>query len=625
MSRESAAARVRPPPDPAPASPIERYLETLRARLADDRRGAVATYIPELGRADPEAFGLCVATADGRVHAVGDVDAPFTIQSMSKPFAYGRALDRLGRDAMLARVGVEPTGESFNAIVLDEANNRPFNPMVNAGAIAVAACYEGASPAAREAAMRDLFSRLAGRPLEIDESVYESERATGHRNRAIAYMMLNSGMLEGEPESLLDLYFRQCSVLVTARDMALMAATLANHGVQPVTGERVFGPDSVRDVLTVMATCGMYDYAGQWAYDVGLPAKSGVSGGIIAVAPGQAGVAIWAPRLDPVGNSVRGVEACKALSRDFALHIFGDRNDDRAVIRREYTAATVRSKRVRTAAQQAALRAEGGRIAVIEAQGALYFGAAEVLAERLLARAAEAETVILCLRRGASADAGAAALLVRAARAVPETGARLAVAGLWPDGPLAPLRRALEAEAETTGVTFHDTADLALEDAENALLATQPALSPDAKFAFSKIELFAGMAPEDHRLLEAAVAVFHFDEGQALMREGDEANAFFVVARGAVSVFASGARGRRRRIATIGPGEPVGEMALVDGGRRSADVIADAPTICYAFSIERLQALAADRPSLLITILGNLVGALSGRLRIANAEIRSLD
>ena len=190
-------------------APVADYLAELHARAAALTDGKPADYIPELGKADPSLFGIALASVDGQVYAVGDADSAFTIQSVSKPFMYGYALQHFGREAVLKRVGVEPTGEAFNAIVLDEVANRPFNPMVNAGAIAVAELMEGATQDERIANMLALFSSLAGRELDIDEAVFRSELATGHRNRAIAYMMLNTGMIKRDPSEVLDVYFRQ--------------------------------------------------------------------------------------------------------------------------------------------------------------------------------------------------------------------------------------------------------------------------------------------------------------------------------------------------------------------------------------------------------------------------------
>ena len=234
----------------AALAPVEDYLAELHERVSGLTGGKVADYIPELGKADPPLFGIAIATVDGEVYAVGDADHAFTIQSVSKPFMYGYALQHYGREAVLEHVGVEPTGEAFNSIVLDEVANRPFNPMVNAGAIAVAELMQGdyAGRAHRQHARR--CSRgLAGRKLDIDEAVFRSEQATGHRNRAIAYMMLNTGMITRDPNEVLDLYFRQCSVNVTCRDLAIMAATLANDGDQSRSPAR---PCSTRNTS---ATC----------------------------------------------------------------------------------------------------------------------------------------------------------------------------------------------------------------------------------------------------------------------------------------------------------------------------------------------------------------------------------
>ena len=268
MNKIDAVRPVRDAKAQAALAPVQEYLAQLRERIAELTGGKPADYIPELGKVDPNLFGIAIATVDGQTYAVGDSEVPFTIQSVSKPFMYGYALQRYGRAAVLKRVGVEPTGEAFNSIVLDEVMNRPFNPMVNAGAIAVAELMAGETQDERVANMLGLFSSLAGRELDIDQAVFRSEQATGHRNRAIAHMMLNSAMIERDPNEVLDLYFRQCSVNVTCRDLAIMAATLANDGKNPLTGEAVFDIQYVRDMLSVMNSCGMYDYAGEWAYAV---------------------------------------------------------------------------------------------------------------------------------------------------------------------------------------------------------------------------------------------------------------------------------------------------------------------------------------------------------------------
>lgn len=304
-------------------SEAQETLQRLYDSLKDLDEGTVASYIPELAKARPEWLAICLCSPDGRIFEVGDARQAFTIQSISKPLIYGLALDTYGREFLSSRVGVEPTGDSFHSIIkLDEQSKRPHNPMVNAGAIAMSGLVPGATPTERLERLLDTLQRFVGHPVTVDAAVYASERSTAHRNRAIAHLMLNFGMVEGGVEDTLDLYFQQCSALVDCRDLAVIAATLANQGVNPLTGDRAVQATHVRDVLSVMLTCGMYDYAGEWVYQVGLPAKSGVGGGILAVAPNRWGIGVFSPRLDARGNSVRGIEACKALSRQWRLHMF---------------------------------------------------------------------------------------------------------------------------------------------------------------------------------------------------------------------------------------------------------------------------------------------------------------
>jgi glutaminase len=304
------------------ASPFRDVLREMHAQYQAVHEGAVATYIPELAKANPDWFGISVVTTDGQSLDVGDSQQLFTIQSISKPFVFGLALEDHGREHVLTKVGVEPTGEAFNAIVLDESSNRPFNPMVNAGAIATADLINGRDFPERLERLLKMFSRYCGRDVYIDNAVFLSERATGHRNRAMGHLMLNFGMISDRVEETLELYFQQCSVLVSSHDLAVMGATLANGGVNPITKVRAIKSDLVKDLLASMLSCGMYDYAGEWAYRVGIPAKSGVAGGLLGVIPGKMGIGVFSPRLDSKGNTVRGIKVFKDLSERFGLHIF---------------------------------------------------------------------------------------------------------------------------------------------------------------------------------------------------------------------------------------------------------------------------------------------------------------
>jgi glutaminase len=298
------------------ASEIEQIVHRIHEKYRNFDEGDVATYIPELAKADPSHFGICLATVDGQVFRVGDWEHEFTIQSMCKPFAFQMALEEFGRDDTLRHVGVEPSGDAFNSIELDPKTMRPFNPMINAGALAISSLIKKKPVESGIQAFVERMELAAGRPLRIDPNVLASETLTGNRNRAIAYLMLNCGIIDDDVNNTLHQYFSQCSLLVNCHDMAMMAATLANMGLNPVTGKHVFDFQYIKDVLTVMFTCGLYDHAGEWAYRVGLPAKSGVCGGILAVVNRQLGVAVYSPRLDAKGNSVRGILACKELARD---------------------------------------------------------------------------------------------------------------------------------------------------------------------------------------------------------------------------------------------------------------------------------------------------------------------
>lgn len=301
---------------------IQQILDSLYQQYRTSDHGEIATYIPELSKANPAHFGLSVVTKNGQLFEAGDSSELFTIQSISKPFTYGMALEVYGSAKVSQHVGVEPSGDAFNSIELEPNTNRPFNPMVNAGAITISSLlYQHYGNEALDVLL-DRFSAAAGRTLVVDESVYASESRTGHRNRAIAHLLLNFGMVGEDIEPALDLYFKQCSILVNCKDLATMAATLCNLGKNPVTQKDVFDLASVRDMLSIMLTCGMYNYSGQWAYKVGIPAKSGVAGGVIGVVNRQLGLSCYSPKLDERGNSCRGINAFMDLTNELGLHAF---------------------------------------------------------------------------------------------------------------------------------------------------------------------------------------------------------------------------------------------------------------------------------------------------------------
>ncbi len=302
---------------------MQTLIDTLYKKYASLNAGHPATYIPELAKANPNDFAIVVTTTKGEQFCAGDVDRIFSLQSTSKPFIYGMALEEHGREIVLEKVGVEPTGEAFNSIVeLEKRTHRPYNPMINSGAIAISSLIKGENFEARLSSMHTMFERYVGHRLNVGKEVFESEKKTAHRNRSIAHLLRHFEVIDDGIDETLDLYFTQCSVLVNTKDLSMMAATLANYGVNPMTKMAAIPSRYVGDVLSLMFTCGMYDSSGEWAYSVGVPAKSGVSGAIFGVVPGEFGIAVYSPPIDEKGHSVRGLEVFKDLSHECNLSIF---------------------------------------------------------------------------------------------------------------------------------------------------------------------------------------------------------------------------------------------------------------------------------------------------------------
>ncbi|MCK3770382.1 glutaminase A [Microbacterium aerolatum] len=302
---------------------VEELVVEAHRRHSADTSGVVADYIPVLGAADPSLFGLAVVDASGGVHDAGDALHEFSIQSISKMFVYALAIQAHGHARVRDIVGVNNTGLAFNSVMALELNGgHPMNPMVNAGAIATTALMTGADADEKWERIRDGLSAFAGRELPFDDEVYHSEMKTNERNRALGRLLSSYGRLTGDSDEIVDVYTRQCALNVTAHDLAVMGATLADGGVNPVTGERVVSADVCRDTLAVVAASGLYERSGEWLFEIGLPAKSGVSGGIVAVSPGKGAAGAFSPRLDSAGNSVRAQLAIGHLSRSLGLNLF---------------------------------------------------------------------------------------------------------------------------------------------------------------------------------------------------------------------------------------------------------------------------------------------------------------
>ena len=629
--RDDPASGRDPVPDrratPATAlDPLTRYLQGIHARHRRTRGGTVATYIPELGRADPAWFGIAAVTLDGRVIEVGDARLPFSIQSISKPLTYGLVLDDRGEAAVRARIGVEPTGDAFNAITLDPRTGLPLNPMVNAGAICATGLIEAANGAGPMERLLDGFARFAGRPLGVDGAVFASESATGHRNRAIGHLLRAHDALDGDPNEVVERYFAQCAVSVTTVDLAVIAATLANGGVNPVTGDRALTVSATQAVLSVMTSCGMYDAAGEWLFGVGLPAKSGVSGGIVLVVPGQLGVAVFSPPLDEAGNSVRGVRVCRELVEGLGIHPLRDHGRRPRTIRSSFDLSELGSKRRRSERERAAIVTHGAEAIVLELDGHMTFLAAQEVARRLAIRrhaAAAHALVILDLRHVGAIDPSAIDLLADLLADLAATGTEFLVSGQPPTpGDLDRLDAAVLRSGRRPPRRFEEL-DLALEAAEDHLLAVH-GIDGDDVVGLADQSFAAGLGPSHLATLASHLERTCVERGAVVVRRGTPARELFLLERGRASVTVDLPDGHRRRLSTLGPGQVFGEAALLDGGLRTADVVADTDVDLLVLPAEAFEAILATDPRLASSLLRNLLRTASATAARLSAEVATL-
>jgi glutaminase len=310
-----ALARKATVPEAMSPAAIESALDAAYAQFKDLKEGANADYIPALAKVDPNIFGIALVTADGRVYTKGDVSSEVSIQSISKVFTMAKVIEEQGPDAIAKNMGVDATGQVFNSInAVEQYKGAEMNAMVNPGAITATSMVSGNSREEIWNKILAYYSDFAGRQLGVNQEVFKSESETNQRNQAIAMLMYAYGHIKSDPLRATDIYTEQCSVSVNAKDLATMAATLANGGTNPITGKSVLQAKYVPNVLAVMATAGLYDDSGKWLYLTGLPGKSGVGGGIIAVSPGKFGIAVISPPLDAAGNSVRAQKAIESIS-----------------------------------------------------------------------------------------------------------------------------------------------------------------------------------------------------------------------------------------------------------------------------------------------------------------------
>ena len=597
-------------------TPLLRFLDRCYQDFSIENGGNVADYIPELGKADPAHFGICLATIDGHVYEVGDSRAPFTIQSMSKPFVFALALDTLGAERVERAIGVEPSGDPFNSIRLN-AENHPFNPMVNAGAIACSGLIHEAKGAGAFDYIRQALGRFAGRELGIDEAVYLSESATGDRNRAIGYLLRNSDVIADDVSAVLDVYFRQCAVLVTARDIAVMAATLANRGFNPVTGEQVMTPYAISRALSVMTSSGMYDYAGEWIYRVGIPAKSGVGGGILASLPARLGLGSYSPKLDKHGNSVRGIKVCEALSSHYDLHMMNRSDNARNSIIADYDLGKSASRRSRRPHEQRLLAAHHHDVRIIELMGTLTFANIDYVSRQLAAKP-RPSFIVFDLRRVAVVTRPAGRLFAEGFRELAAFNVTAILSGIerssaawqaiseWTDG-ISNLRnfRLLDDAIEWAEDQIVYRHSGVIDSHDSTELAEQP--------------LLAGLSAQELADLASLGTIRSYQAGTTIIAATDAPVSLFFLKSGVVHVrLPNGVR-----IATLTAGMAFGEMALLES-HRSADVLADKSVTALEVPLADFQRFREQHPRVGERIMRNLAQLLADRLIVANTKVSLL-
>jgi len=578
-----------------------------------ERQGALANYIPELSKVNPENFGIVLTTVDGHQYAFGETEIPFTIQSISKPFIYGMAIQEHGVKKVFEKISVEPSGDAFNSISLYPESGRPFNPMINAGAIAATGLIWDVHKENTYDLILKTLGAYAGSKLCLDECVYRSESATGHRNRAIAHLLRNFDILQSEVDDPLEVYFRQCSINVSCRQLSLMGATLANGGINPITGKKALKARYVPNVLSVMATCGMYDYSGEWIYHVGLPAKSGVGGAVMAVLPGQLSIAVYSPLLDKKGNSALGIDICKKVAERFSLHLYKTPKQIKQVLRREMTLRTARSKYKRDELAENIFAQFGGEVLIMELQGELCFATCESFMRKI---PADCQALILNVKRCTTIDDGALNLLLKLYEEFKADGKPLFITDYQQ------LDIFFARGNKNYDFLKFDYFDDAMFCLENIILYQRGYVPKMEPVQLKDQQLLKGLSPEELEKLRAYLLHKCFAEGEIIIEKGSAAENIFFLESGRVAIQDTIDDKRDFTLAIINAGNSFGEMALLDKQRRSANARAQTNVSCFIMLYEVLDNVES-LASIKIKILTNLGALLSDRLRTANKEIAS--
>ena len=600
--------------------PMASFLKDVHSTSISNISGKNADYIPELSGADPNQFGIALTSSDGYVHEIGDSLNIFTIQSISKAFVYSLALELVGEQAVNEIIGVEPSGEAFNSIKFQD-DNRPFNPMINAGAIACTALIyslEGTNAFNR---IQEIMGRFAGRNLHLDQKVFESENATGDRNRAIAWLLKNNKIMKTDVEKSLLTYFKQCSLQVSARDLSIMGATLACNGFNPVTKKRVISINNAIKTMSIMASAGMYDYSGEWLYRVGLPAKSGVGGGIIAALPSQFGLGSFSPPLDQQGNSVRGIEVCKIVSSYYNLHILETEGNIEDVISASYNLQNVRSSTERQEHDINILLKYGKNACVLELTGSLNFMAIDYIIRQVNKHTAK-EFIILSMRKVSRFSSGAEKMLEAFIQNLSNINNKIIFSDIKFNSEIKSNILNNFRSIESISPLYFKETNEAIRWVEDKLLTKYASTKkPSERVSLKKQLLLKGLSPIELEFLKTQLISRKYEVDATIISKGDAADGIYFLQSGQVDISVK----KNRSLTTINAGACFGEFSLVSPHtKRSANVIAVTDCFCEYLPIKTIETVRLSHSNIIEILLKNVALLLLERLQNSNDKISAL-
>ena len=600
--------------------PLNNFLKDIYDRNLSNFSGNTADYIPELSRVDPSQFGIALASSDGYVHEIGDSSNIFTIQSISKAFVYSLALELVGEEAVNDIIGVEPSGEAFNSIRFQE-DNRPFNPMINAGAIACTALICSVEKSNAFHRILEIMSRFAGRNLDLDEKVFESENITGDRNRAIAWLLKNNQIIKSDVDQSLITYFKQCSLLVSAKDLAVMGATLACNGINPVTKERVISVRNAIKTMSIMVSAGMYDFSGEWIYKVGFPAKSGVGGGIIATLPSQFGLGTFSPLLDQQGNSVRGIEVCKMISSYYNLHILETEGNISKVIAAKYDLENVRSYTERGEYDIQTLKKYGSNAFVLELAGSINFMTIDYII-RQIKKYVDKEYIILSMRKVSQLSAGADTMLESFIQISKSLNTKIIFTDFRSDSEI--WNKTLNAIRliEDVSPIYFENSNNAIRWVEDSLLKKYSSQKKLLKISeLNEQLLLNNLSKDDLEFLKTKMIEKKYTINEIIISMGDVSDGIYFLQSGQVDISVK----KNQSITILDAGTCFGEFSLVAPlTPRSANVISLTDCFCYYLPIKVIDVIRSSHGNIVETLLINVALLLSKRLNNSNSKISNI-